>query len=116
MATDGAEGAYPSPPASPARQQPSIILRNALRYSLSPDEYDKLQKQFKSHASPSLRKRLPLRKSYSELVGLPEDYTTTTVRATIRIFIASQLGLELWEQVKTRLLARGRPVESVAYL
>ena len=109
-ATHKAEATTPPPPPSKSSKQPSsTILRNALRYTLSPDEYQKLQQ------SPSLRKSPLLRRAYADLVTAPDDYTAASVRAALRIFIASQAGLQLWGLLKAKLLARGREVGWVAF-
>ncbi|KAI9840305.1 MAG: hypothetical protein M1837_001792 [Sclerophora amabilis] len=84
------------------------IVRHALRYSISTSDYELLHKYLISRW-PALRKKAPSVSSYEALIYSRHDYNAAAVRASTRIFLASQTGLKAWELIKARLLARGKP-------
>ena len=107
MATDSASAPYPSPPSSPKKSS-DPILRNAIRYTLSEQEYDAFRKFLATRAPRSIRRRALPSKKYESLVPEPSDYNATAIRASLRIFVVSQIGLKVWELISTRVLAKGR--------
>ncbi|KAI9881281.1 MAG: hypothetical protein M1830_005567 [Pleopsidium flavum] len=98
---------YPSPPASPAKVDP--VLRNALRYTISAKEYETLHQYLIARSPPSVRKRVPQPPRYEAIVQSKNDYNAAAVRASLRVFLATQTGLKIWDLVTTHVLARGRP-------
>lgn len=99
--------AYPSPPASPAKVDP--VLRNALRYTISAKEYETLHQYLITRSPPAVRKRVPQPRRYEALVKSDNDYNAAAVRASLRLFVATQTGLKIWDLITTQLLGRGRP-------
>ena len=100
---------YPSPPPSPAQIKADPILRNALRYTLSAKEYETLHQYLISRSPPAVRKRAPRPPKYAALVQTKDDYNGAAIRASLRVFIAAQTSLKLWDLIKSRLFARGEP-------
>jgi hypothetical protein len=106
----------PPPAATPATDP---RLRIALRYSLSPTEYQLLHKYLIAHA-PAVRRRALPPATYESLVrGASEggDYNASTFRAGLRVFASAYAALRLWEFVARRLYApRGKPLPYVPHL
>ncbi|KAL9076115.1 MAG: hypothetical protein Q9161_001162 [Pseudevernia consocians] len=103
------EDPYPSPPPSPAQFKADPILRNALRYTLSAKEYKTLHQYLISRSPPAVRKRTLPPPKYAALVQTKDDYNGAAIRASLRVFIATQTSLKLWELVQGNLFARGKP-------
>ena len=82
------------------------IVRNALRYSLSPREY-KLLHQYLLSRAPAVRKRTLPPKKYDAIAKGGDDYNAAAIRASLRLAVVSYTGLKAWDLIKTRLLARG---------
>lgn len=103
------QGPYPSPPQSPAKAKGDPILRNTLRYTISAKEYKTLHEWFISRSPQAVRKRAPTPHKYASLVQTKDDYNGAAIRASLRVFIAAQTSLQLWELIKTNILAKRRP-------
>lgn len=100
---------YPSPPPTPSKAKVDPILRNALRYTISAKEYKTLHLYFITRSPAAVRKRAPPPPNYASLVQTKDDYNGAAIRASLRVFIAIQSSLKLWELIKANLLARGKP-------
>lgn len=102
-------GAYPSPPPSPPRGGAKVdpIVRNALRYTLSEKEYKTLHQYLITRSPPAVRKRAPQPPRYNAIVQSKDDYNAAATRASLRLFVASQAGLKIWDLFNTRILGRG---------
>lgn len=100
---------YPSPPPSPSQIKADPILRNALRYTLSAKEYETLHQYLISRSPPAVRKRAFQPPKYAALVQTKDDYNGAAIRASLRVFIATQTGLKLWDLIKGTLFARREP-------
>lgn len=99
---------YPSPPPSPTPFKADPILRNALRYTLSAKEYKTLHEYLISRSPQAVKKRTLSPPKYAALVQSKDDYNGAAVRASLRVFIATQTSLKLWELIKRKLFARGQ--------
>jgi hypothetical protein len=102
-----------SAPSSGGRPEPKEteldpIVRNALRYTLSPREYQLLHQYLLSRA-PAVRKRTPPPRKYEAIAKGRDDYNAAAVRASLRLAVVAFSGLKAWDLVKTKLLARGAP-------
>ena len=102
-------------PSSPSSASASKIdpvlpnaLRNAVRYTITAKEYDVLHQYLMSHA-PAVKKRTPRPPRYEAIVHSRDDYNAATVRASLRVFVASATCLKLWDVIQARLFARGKP-------
>lgn len=104
---------HPSPPPSPSRSTVDPILRNALRYTISAKEYKTLHQYLITRSPQPLRKRAPPPARIASILSANDDYNAAAIRASLRIFIASQTGLQLWELITTRILGRGKSQKSV---
>lgn len=82
------------------------MLRNALRYTISPREYQLLHQYLLSRA-PAVRKRTLNPRRYDAISKGPDDYNVAAVRASLRLGLATLAALKTWDLIKTRLLARG---------
>jgi len=81
------------------------VLKNALRYTVSAKEY-KLLHQYLISRAPAIEKRAPRPKKYESVVESEGDYNLSTVRASLRVFIAAYAGLKGWEYVAKKLSER----------
>ena len=86
------------------------IARTALRYSLSAREYKLLHKYLIAR-SKSARKRAPEPKRYERAVTGPDDYNAAAIRASLRVFLASFIGLKVWDLFRDKVLTRGKAVQ-----
>ncbi|KAJ4349982.1 uncharacterized protein N0V89_008603 [Didymosphaeria variabile] len=84
------------------------IVRNALRYTISPREYQLLHQYLLSRA-PAVRKRTLPPKRYDAIANGGDDYNAAAIRASLRLAVAAFSGLKAWDLVKTKLLARDAP-------
>ena len=84
------------------------IVRNALRYTISPREYQLLHQYLLSRA-PAVRKRTLPPKKYDAIAKGGDDYNAAAVRASLRLALLTFSGLKAWDLVKTKLLARRAP-------
>ena len=84
------------------------VLRNALRYTISPKEYELLHQYLLSRA-PAVKKRTLPPKKYDAIAKGGDDYNAAAIRASLRLAVVTFSGLKAWELVSTKLLARGTP-------
>ncbi|KAF2396082.1 hypothetical protein EJ06DRAFT_483971 [Trichodelitschia bisporula] len=84
------------------------IVRNAMRYSLSPREYKLLHKYLLSR-TPAVRTKAPQPARFERAVTAADDYNAAALRASVRLFGGVYGGLKLWEVIAARVLGR-KPV------
>jgi len=94
----------PSSSGRPERIDP--VLRNALRYTISPREYELLHQYLLSRA-PAVKKRTLPPKKYDAIAKGTDDYNAAAIRASLRLAVVTFSGLKAWELVSTKLLSRG---------
>jgi len=109
MALEIAAEAYPSTPPSPPKSKADPILRNALRYTISAKEYETLHRYLISRTPRNIKKTAPSPQKFNALVRNKDDFNAAAVRASLRVFVASQIGLKAWDLLTTQVLARGKP-------
>jgi hypothetical protein len=110
MASTSDEGPKPSRDRISAKSTADPILRNALRYTISPKEYETLHK-FIISRSKVLQRNVPTVAKVEKLLERPagrDDYNAAAVRASLRVFLATAAGLKAWGAVKERFLGGGR--------
>ncbi|KAL8913935.1 MAG: hypothetical protein Q9171_001320 [Xanthocarpia ochracea] len=100
---------YPSPPPSPVPSRVDPILRNVLRYTISAREYKTLHDYLITRSPPALRKRAPPPAQVDSIARASDNANAAAIRASLRVFIASQTGLQIWDLITTRIFDRGRP-------
>lgn len=88
------------------------VVRNALRYSLSPREYQLLHKYLIARA-PAVKNRAPPPAKYERAVNSVDDYNAAAIRVSLRMFATTFAGLKLWELITTKVLARGKTLPYV---
>ncbi|KAL8748754.1 MAG: hypothetical protein Q9184_007107, partial [Pyrenodesmia sp. 2 TL-2023] len=98
---------YPSPSSSPKTSKVDPVLRNALRYTISAKEYKTLHEYLVTRSPAALRKCAPPPAKVNALSRASDDRNAAAIRAALRVFIVSQTGLQIWDLITTRLLARG---------
>ncbi|PNP60421.1 hypothetical protein THARTR1_00445 [Trichoderma harzianum] len=84
---------------------PDPILRNALRYTISPREYAALHKYILSK-SRALRRAAPSPSSVDKALQPRkggDDYNAKAVRHSLRVFTATWIGMKVWDAVMKRL-------------
>lgn len=106
---------YASPPPSPKESEVDPILRNAIRYTISAKEYQTLHEYLITRSPSALRKRAPPPARVNAISQASDDHNAAAIRASLRVFIASQTGLQAWDFITTRLLARGSPSKYVSF-
>lgn len=94
-----------SSPIPPPGDTIDPILRNALRYTISPREYQLLHQYLLSRA-PAVKKRTINPRRYDAIAKGPDDFNVAAVRASLRLGLATFAGLKAWELIKARLLTR----------
>ncbi|KAK5736684.1 hypothetical protein LTR17_007188 [Elasticomyces elasticus] len=85
------------------------ITRTALRYSLSPREYDLLHQYLISRAPQPVQKRAPDPKRYEKIIKVQSEsgeYNVAAVRDALRVFVAAYVGLKGWETLAGQLASR----------
>lgn len=97
---------YPSPPPSPIKSDP--ILLNALRYTISAKEYQTLHQYLISRSPPVIRQHAPQPQTFRSIARADDDSRVSAVRASLRVFVATQAGLQIWDQISTYLFKRGQ--------
>lgn len=99
-----------SPSPKPKPDQVDPILRNALRYTISAKEYQTLHQYLISRSPPVIRQHAPPPPKFHSVVHAGgDDSRVSAVRASLRVFIATQAGLRIWDQINTYLAGRGQP-------
>ncbi|KAL7820661.1 hypothetical protein V8C26DRAFT_419416 [Trichoderma gracile] len=84
---------------------PDPILRNALRYTISPREYAALHKYILSK-SRALRRAAPSPSSVDKALQPRkgrDDYNAKAVRHALRVFTATWIGMKAWDVIMRRL-------------
>lgn len=99
---------YPSPPASPKASNVDPVLRNALRYTISAKEYKTLHEYLVTRSPKALQKRAPTPAKVKSILATGDDHYAATIRASLRVLIASQTGLQIWDLITTQLWGRGK--------
>lgn len=85
------------------------ITRNALRYTISPKEYELLHQYLISRAPQNVQRSTPNPPRYEKMTRNKTetaDYNVASFRAALRLFVVAYTGLKAWEQVSLRLARR----------
>jgi hypothetical protein len=94
----------PSSSGRPERIDP--VLRNALRYTISPREYELLHQYLLSRA-PAVKKRTLPPKKYDAIAKGGDDYNAAAIRASLRLAVVTFSGLKAWDLLSAKFLSRG---------
>lgn len=97
--------ASPSPP-STDKMDP--VLRNTLRYTLSAKEYKTLHEYLISRSPRAVRRKTLQPARYNAIVQSKDEFNTAAIRASLRVFVATQTGLTIWDRITSSLFARGK--------
>lgn len=92
------------PSNKPERIDP--ILRNALRYTVSPREYQLLHQYLLSRA-PAVRKRTLPPRRYDAIAKGSDDYNAAAIRASLRLAVVTFSSLKAWDFITSRFMGRG---------
>lgn len=103
MSSSGSE-----PSAAGRLERIDPVLRNALRYTISPREYELLHQYLLSRA-PAVKKRTLPPKKYDAIAKGSDDYNAAAIRASLRLAVVTFSSLKAWDVVSSKLLARGKP-------
>lgn len=94
------------------------ITRTALRYTISPREYELVHRYLISRAPQPVQKRTPNPPRYEKITRSETeggDYSVAAVRSALRVFIATYAGLKGWDLVLQKLASgKGSPEQSKA--
>jgi len=85
------------------------ITRTALRYTISPREYELLHQYLISRAPERVQKRTPKPPRYEKITKSTSeagDYNVAAFRAAMRVFVAAYSGLKGWEIISHQLASR----------
>ena len=91
------------------------LTRTALRYTLSPREYELLHQYLISRAPKPVQKRTPNPPRYAKITQSKTesgDYNVAAVRAGLRVFVAGYSGLKGFEVVMEKLASRKGEVKA----
>lgn len=77
------------------------ILTNALRYTISANEYEHLHKYLSSRARV-VQERAPQPQRFESTIPHTEDYTVATIRASVRLLILTYGGFKTWDLLARR--------------
>ena len=102
-----------NPSSSPNSAKIDPVLRNTLRYTLSAKEYETLHAYLISRSPKVVRRKAPQPPRYNAIVRSRDDFNAAAIRASLRVFLATQTGLKMWELITTAFLARGKPQKRV---
>lgn len=86
------------------------VLRNAIRYTISAKEYKTLHEYLLKNSPKVVRNRAPQPSKYDAAIKNKDDYNAAAVRASLRVFIAAQTGLKLWDIIMAQIARSGRLV------
>lgn len=92
-----------------AKSTADPILRNALRYTISAKEYETLHKYIISR-SKVLKRNAPTVTKIEKLVERPgrDDYNAAAVRGSLRLFLATNVGLKIWSLFTEKFMEAGK--------
>ncbi|OQO10880.1 hypothetical protein B0A48_04181 [Cryoendolithus antarcticus] len=85
------------------------ITRTALRYTISPREYELLHQYLISRAPERVQKQTPNPPRYEKITrstSAAGDHNAASLRAVLRVFVAAYTGLKGWEIVLGKLAGR----------
>jgi hypothetical protein len=85
------------------------ITRTALRYTISPREYELLHQYLISRAPEQVQKKTPNPARYEKITKSASDtgdYNVATSRAALRLFAGTYTGLKVWDVVSQQLASR----------
>lgn len=85
------------------------ITRTALRYTISPREYELLHQYLISRAPEKVQKKTPDPKRYEKITKSTSDtgdYNVATLRTALRLFVGAYTGLKAWELVSSQIASR----------
>ena len=85
------------------------VLRNAIRYTISAKEYRTLHEYLIKQTPHALRDRTLDPAQYAAAIKSKDDYNAAAIRASLRVFLAAQTSLKLYDIIVTKFLQRTRP-------
>nr|POE78660.1 hypothetical protein CFP56_62911 [Quercus suber] len=116
MSASSSAGGKPSSSASsssasrvPRNRALDPITRTALRYTISPREYALLHQYLISRAPRRVQKQTPDPPQYENSTANTSetsDYNAAALRAALRTFIATYVGMKGYEAITTKIAAR----------
>ena len=89
------------------------IVYNALRFTVTSDEYKALHESLIKRLPSAVKRHAPQPSRYREYVQGGNEYFATSVRYSSRLFLATQSGLTLWVLISRHLIRRGKPSRQV---
>jgi hypothetical protein len=92
------------------------ITRTALRYTISPREYELLHQYLISRAPERVQKGTPNPPRYAKITKSASeagDYNVAAFRAALRVFVAAYSGLKGWEVISQLIASRRGGVQYV---
>ncbi|KAM0720670.1 hypothetical protein Q7P37_004807 [Cladosporium fusiforme] len=101
-------GSFPKRPIDP-------ITRTALRYTISPREYELLHQYLISRAPERVQEKTPKPQRYAKITKSASetgDYNVACLRAALRVFVAAYTGLKSWEVISKQLASRRGSAQS----
>lgn len=116
MAPDSDDGRSSSASSSFSKRPIDPITRTALRYTISPREYELLHQYLISRAPERVQAKTPRPQRYAKITkGTSEtgDYNVASLRAALRVFVAAYTGLKGWNVVSKQLASRRGGVQYV---
>ena len=102
------EGVEAGASAPSGRPQPRLdpVLRNVIRYTISAKEYRTLHEYLIKQTPHALRDRTLDPAQYAAAIKSKDDYNAAAIRASLRVFLAAQTSLKLYDIIVTKFLRR----------
>ncbi|MCJ1477179.1 hypothetical protein MMC13_005850 [Lambiella insularis] len=87
------------------------VLQNAIRYTISAKEYRTLHQYLLKQSPSALGNRAPQPSKYDAAISHKDDYNAAAIRASLRVFLAAQTGLSLWDIITVQIFRQGQPTK-----
>lgn len=95
----------PKPGANPPSHARRLLILS-LRYAISPKEYAIIRRRILIKGPSSIAIRTPSKSQFDAVCNQAEDFIPASTRAGLRVFLASNLVLKLWDLLSEKLSKR----------
>ncbi|QIW95683.1 hypothetical protein AMS68_001201 [Peltaster fructicola] len=102
-----------APPTGTGKRALDPVTRNALRYTISPKEYELLHQYLISRAPARIKQQAPAPQRFERITRARTEtgeYNIASFRAAFRVFAAAYIGLKGYEKLSLRLERRRRGI------
>lgn len=104
--TMGSQDPKASPPSKNTVARTAPVATHALRYTLSQKEYETLYHYVLSRTPTAVKGKLPTPQHLKGIKKGADEYNVAAIRASLRLFLATQTGLKLWDWISAQISRR----------